>query len=383
MNLKKKIAIIGANEFQNPLILKAKELGYETHVFSWGFDDIGQKTADYFYSIDIKKMDEILNVCKKIGVSGVCTIASDLANITVNYVSNKLGLTSNSNHCLSVSTNKYLMREAFKEKNIPSTGYFLCKGNYSLDSVDLNYPLIVKPTDRSGSRSITKVDNKNDLELAVQEAIDSSFEKKAIIEEYIEGSEYSVECISFEGVHTLLAITKKYTTGAPKFIEVGHMQPSGLSSELADKAKEIVLKALDGLEIKYGASHSEFKIDEKGNIKIIEIGSRMGGDCIGSDLVEISTGYDFLKMVIDVSCGNKPDFKKSDEANNCAIKFILNENDLNKLKFLQENYSKNIYKISDIEPFTHEVSDSSSRFGYYILQWNKDEGFIDVFNTVI
>ena len=62
MNLKKKIAIIGANEFQNPLILKAKELGYETHVFSWGFDDIGQKTADYFYSIDIKKMDEILNV---------------------------------------------------------------------------------------------------------------------------------------------------------------------------------------------------------------------------------------------------------------------------------------------------------------------------------
>ena len=123
--------------------------------------------------------------------------------------------------------------------------------------------------------------------------------------------------------------------------------------------------------------------DEKGNIKIIEIGSRMGGDCIGSDLVEISTGYDFLKMVIDVSCGNKPDFKKSDEANNCAIKFILNENDLNKLKFLQENYSKNIYKISDIEPFTHEVSDSSSRFGYYILQWNKDEDFMDVFNTVI
>lgn len=67
---------------------------------------------------------------------------------------------------------------------------------------------------------------------------------------------------------------------------------------------------MDSLEIKNGASHAEIKVKDDGTINIIEIGARMGGDCIGSELVRYSTGYDFVKMVIQVACGNQPDFKK-------------------------------------------------------------------------
>ena len=81
----KKIVIIGANSFQNPLILKAKEMGYETHVFAWKDGSIGERTADYFYPISIVEKEAILEECRRIQPDAVATIASDLANITVQY----------------------------------------------------------------------------------------------------------------------------------------------------------------------------------------------------------------------------------------------------------------------------------------------------------
>ena len=58
--MKQKVVIIGASDFQNPLILKAKEHGYETHVFAWKNNEIGEKTADYFYDISINEKEKIL-----------------------------------------------------------------------------------------------------------------------------------------------------------------------------------------------------------------------------------------------------------------------------------------------------------------------------------
>lgn len=92
----KKIVIIGANDFQKPLILKAKEMGYETHVFAWREGATGAEDADFFYEISIVEMDEILEECRRIKPDAVATIGSDLANITVQYLAEKLGLPGNS-----------------------------------------------------------------------------------------------------------------------------------------------------------------------------------------------------------------------------------------------------------------------------------------------
>ena len=88
----KKLVIIGANDFQNQLILKAKSLGYQTYVFAWADGAVGRENADFFYPISIVEKEEILEECKKIKPDGICSIASDLATITVNYVAEKLGL---------------------------------------------------------------------------------------------------------------------------------------------------------------------------------------------------------------------------------------------------------------------------------------------------
>ena len=113
--VKKDIAIIGASYLQMPLIECARRMGYETHVFAWACGDEGENAADHFYPISIVEKEEILGKCRDIGVCGICSIASDLAAVTVNYVANKMGLICNSPECVLRSTNKYAMRQTFRE----------------------------------------------------------------------------------------------------------------------------------------------------------------------------------------------------------------------------------------------------------------------------
>lgn len=376
-----KIVIIGANDFQNPLILKAKEMGFETHVFAWQVGDVGEKSADYFYPISIMEKDEILNRCRYIKPAAVLTIASDLAAITANYVARELGLPANSEQCVLQTTNKYIMRQCLKNSGLSVPAFALVdETDYRSKTSQFHFPLIVKPTDRSGSRSITKVTSIESMEEAVIKAVTDSFEKKAIVEEYIEGEEYSFEAVSYHGEHHFLAITKKFTTGSPHFIETGHIEPAGFSKEEQDEIKHVIWKALDALGVENGASHSEFRISPEGKVKIIEIGARMGGDCIGSDLVMLSTGYDFLKMVIEVGIGQAPSITTTGRPGTAAIKFILKEADLAMLNQLQEKNSNAIIRISKIEEIGHHrVVDSGSRYGYYITMFENRDDALRIF----
>ncbi len=364
-----KIVIIGANDFQNPLILKAKEMGYETHVFAWQDGSVGERTADYFYPISIVEKEKILEKCKEIKPDAVATIASDLASITVNYLACKLNLPCNSERSVLISTNKYEMRKALKKAGIPSPEFHTVDEGYDISKLqDMKLPVIVKPTDRSGSRGITKLTSWEGLKSAIDDAIENSFEKKAIVEEYICGDEFSCECISYKGQHHFLTITKKFTTGAPHFIETGHIQPAGLESGQIKEIQHDVFNALDALEIENGASHSEFKVDADGNIRIIEIGARMGGDCIGSDLVQLSTGYDFLKMVIQVASGEEPDIVCRGITKVAIIQFIFSKDDYENYLDIQREHPDKIYHASDMKiKENSRIVDSSSRYGFYIL----------------
>ncbi|MFT8887965.1 MAG: ATP-grasp domain-containing protein [Ethanoligenens sp.] len=358
------VAIIGANDFQNQAILLAKSLGYVTHVFAWADGAVGKATADYFYPISITQKEEILEICRKLRLAGVFSIGSDLAVPTVSYLATRLGLPGNSEVCAAVSTNKYQMRRRFLERGIPTPRFWEVADALGCDAIEAAFPLIVKPTDRSGSRGVTRVEDAQSLREAVARCVACSFAKKAIVEEFIEGDEYSAESITFTGRHRLLAVTKKFTTGAPHFIETGHVQPAPISP---DRVQAAVYQALDALEITNGASHAEFKITPAGDVRLIEVGARMGGDCIGSDLVRLSTGYDFLRMTLDAACGKAPDFTPVSEPQTAFVRFLFGQEDLDVLRGLQISESAVLRRVSAIDlPDGRQVTDSSTRLGYYI-----------------
>ncbi len=364
--MKKKLAIIGASYLQEPLIQKAKSMGLETHVFAWAAGDVGEKSADVFYPISIVEKEEILAKCREIGIDGICTIASDLAAIAVNYVAENMGLTGNTMECTLVSTNKHAMRKRFEEMGDPSPKSIRVETAADLDSEKLVFPVIVKPMDRSGSRGITKVMKAEDLPEAIEYAKSQGFEKYALVEEYASGEEYSVEYISWKGEHKFLALTQKYTTGAPDFIETGHMEPARVSPQKQAEVQAVVEHALTSLGIQYGASHSELKISKEGVIRIIEIGGRMGGDNIGSSLVQLSTGYDFIKAVIETALGQEPEEKKTKQA--CAgIHFIFIRKDLQVLDRLKAEHPEYLIEEDIHEITDQKVTDSGSRFGYFMF----------------
>lgn len=374
----KNLAIIGASYLQLPLIKKAKEMGFTTHVFAWAANDVGEKEADYFYPISIIEKEIILEKCKNIGIVGICSISSDLASITVNYVAQNLGLISNSLDCTKKSTNKYLMRKCFDENNDPSLKYSLISNINDLDFNNISFPLIVKPIDRSGSRGITKVNSISELERAIDVAKKEGFEKKVLVEEFAEGDEYSVECISWKGKHTMLQITSKYTTGSPNFIEIAHFEPAFLNPSLKDRIEKIIFHALDSLNVEYGASHSEIKIDSNGKIIIIEIGARMGGDLIGSHLVKLTTGVDFVESVIMIAIDEEPIIRKTNNGF-AGVRFIFDESDIEIINNIKQNDS-NILVDSLIEyTNNHEVHDSSQRNGYFLLYSKNKEDIIKYF----
>lgn len=369
---KKRLMILGTNEYQNPLILRAKELGYETHVFGWPHGEIGEKTADVYHPVNILDYDELWQECRKLAPCGVVSVCSELAMHPMNFLLRKMGIPCNSLETETTTTNKYLMRKAMKEGGIDSPNFTLVTSNQPLEEVKgkingFSFPLIIKPCDLSSSRGVFKIDSMDNLQEGLDYALGWSKTGEAILEEFIDGPEYSGESIAYDGRYQLLAITEKHTTGAPHFVETGHRQPASLSQQMVEKVRETLYKAFRALNIKYGAIHPEFRITADGRVLFMEIATRMGGDCIGTDLTPLSSGYDFMGMVIDICCGKAPSFEKIRKPMIAEIHYIISQSDIDAFNELKRNSPEKIWRHSGFRPISDApILKSADRAGYYI-----------------
>lgn len=380
----KKLAIIGASYLQEPLVRKAKEMGLYTICFAWAEGAVCSEVCDKFYDISIVEKEQILEICQKEKINGIATIASDVAAPTVAYIAERMGLVGNSYEVAVRANNKYLMREALNKGGCPSLVYHVVKDMKSVD--ELKYikfredggPMddwIVKPTDRSGSLCINHVHNLEELSKAIQSAIEVSFKKEAIVEEFIKGREFSVEGLSYKGRHEIIQITDKVTE-EEHFIEIAHHQPSNLTSNIQEEIKKVVCQSLRTLGITNGASHTELKVTTDGKIKIIEIGARMGGGFIGSDLVQLSTGFDYVHAVIEIALGvfdwsNFENIKKT-PFNKCSgVYFLIPQTKFILPYLLHPEKYPFVVKAALTNPDIPDTNSEGGRSGYFIYQSDK------------
>ena len=299
--MKEKIAIIGANEPLRPFYRQAQKLGYEIIGIAWEEGAVCKQYCHRFYPISFTDKEKVLEVCRKENIKGILSFSLESALPTVVYVANAMGLISNSLESISITQSKFTQREALQKAGIPVPQYYLIGNEQDLSKVQCNYPVIVKPVDSGGSQGIGKVDSPNELVEAYKYAVEYSRTSKVIIEEFVDGREFSVEYISHNGKHYFLQVTDKVTSGPPHFVEMQHHQPADISFELKERIKQMVEEALTALKIENSASHTEIKLNSKGQLYIIETGARMGGDYITSDLVRLSTGYDFVEGAIKLA----------------------------------------------------------------------------------
>lgn len=365
----KKIAVIGANEPLEPFFKQVKALGYYIVGIAYEEGAVCKKYCDKFYPISFADKDTVLEICKQEKVNGITSFSLESALPTVIYVAQKMGLVSNAEECLHRLENKFTMREALNAAGISNPQYAIISKAEELDSISIPFPCIVKPADSGGSQGVTKVGNFKEMKAAFIRALDYSREGKVIIEQYIDGREFSVEYLSFNGRHVNIQITDNVTSGAPYFVELQHHQPANLTDEQRQRICSLVESALTALAVTNSPSHTEVKLNSKDELYVIEIGARLGGDFITSDLVRLSTDYDLVKGAMELAIG---DFAIP-TIENCHYSGVLFYSTLTPgiKKYIdnQEEYSFIVEAVRN-EVEIEECKRNGDRNGYAIYQSN-------------
>ena len=372
-----KIMILGASILQLPAIKKAKELGLEVVVVDMNPEAVGFNEdgiiKEVISTIDVPA---VVEAAKRNGIDGVMTLASDMPMRSVAAVAKELGLVGITGETALKATNKAEMRKALFEYGVPVPKFFKVsnKDEYNEAVKSFNVPFIVKPADNSGSRGIVKIENLSDKK-SIDEAYGysraSSRNGDVVVEEYMNGPEVSVETLTTDGECHVIQITDKMTTGSPHFVETGHSQPTMLPYETVGKIKQITKDANKAVGITNGPSHTEIIVTEDGP-KIVELGARLGGDCITTHLVPLSTGIDMVECCIKIALGEKPDIEKKFEKGS-AIRYFRQKAGVVKSIDGVENAerSKGVKHVSVVHGVGEKVTDivdSASRMGFVIAQ---------------
>ena len=307
MNLKgKKLLILGAGTHQKPLIEEAKIMELEVHVCSKPGNYPGISTAHYFHEVDISDKIKVLQLAKKLEIDGILTTATDVCLESIGIVVDELGLFGtgfkNSKACLD----KIIMKKRFLVNNVPTPKYIQI--NKYEDAIEFfnntEHDCVLKPTDSSGSRGVTKIENISHLEEAYHKALHFSKSSKVIIEEWLEGEELGAQAVVIEGKLALLTLHSDITTPPPHRVPIGHGCPHPEEIKLLPIATEITEKAIKALGIGTGVCNVDYILSNQG-LQIIEMTCRMGGTHLPEVCGEY-LGFNFYNLAIQLSLGEKP-----------------------------------------------------------------------------
>lgn len=357
----KKIAIIGASQGQLPICIEAIKKKIYTVGFAWGKDAICKNFFNKFYPISITNKDEIVKYCVKEGVDGVVSNASDLTALITTYVAEKLKLNGNNYASFQKAQDKFWIRNTTNQlKGLhPVRATILDEISHSLK---FSFPIIVKPCIGNSKKGVSFVRNEDELINAITYAKKEN--STILIEEFILGREISAETLSYNGKHIIIQITDKETLGPPHFVEIGHHQPALLSKNEKHKIYDIVPKILDTIKYRNGATHIEFKINDKEEISLMEINLRGGGDNISTKLIQLSTGFNYIGALIDISLNSFYFPKTINNINYSGIYYLCNQTK-NKITYFT-NPPKNVVEYNISSSNLVDSKTNYDRNGYII-----------------
>lgn len=379
----KRVLIIGASILQLPAIRKAKELGYYVGVADYNPNAIGIPEADEYFNVSTIDIDGVVKVAQEFNPDGIMTLATDMPMRAVAKACEACGLPGISFDTAVKATDKGEMIKAFDAAGVEHPWYYIVPTQPELAEVidKITYPCIMKPTDNAGSRGVVLCHSVEELKNEYEYSHHESRGGAVIIEEFLQGPEFSVEVMVVDGEPHVLQITDKLTTGAPHFVEMGHSQPTRQPEGIQNKIRDLAIRACKAVGINIGPAHVEMILTKDGP-KMVELGARMGGDCITTHLVPLSTGIDMVGSTIRLACGEKIDIEpKWDkgsairyfDAHNGVIKSIEGVEEAEKIPGVKE-----ISIVHGIGEKIGEIGSSTDRVGFVIAQADSAENAVRV-----
>ena len=360
----RKIFILGGSSLQLDLILEAKKMFFYTIVLDMNQYCIGAKWCDEFLKIDIADKELVLQKAQEYKIDVILTSATELGNITACYVGEKLQLNTNSYQTALNTTNKILMKKIFIKNNIQTAKHITITKDDEF--VWDTFPCVVKPSDSSAGRGVYYCVDKTDLQKYIIESLNYSKNKQIIIEEYIQGEQFSVETITTNKKHQIVTITKEFIRNPPNIVETHQTIPANIDILLKQKIKQFALNILNIFDINYGACHIEIKVDKNGNIFIIEIASRIGG--WRTEMLNLSSEISYSKLLILASLNIYKPLKITNQ-HTVTVKLILNINDYNEYLINKNNQNLMIFEPIPIKKLEHDflANNLIQAKGYYFI----------------
>jgi biotin carboxylase len=319
----KRLLVVGAGFLQSFVIKKAKALGYYTLAIDKNPNSIGFSYADEYEAIDIVDQESCLRYAQSKSIDGVVTAATDYGVLTAAYIAQCMKLSGLNYEIAKVVKNKYKVRRILSKHNVDdmSQSYEINEIN-EIDEISyrIHFPVMVKPCDGSGSRAVRRVNSLEGLKDACNESMKASLMGKVLIEDFVEGREYGVESFVYNGQVYVLGVIGKCMTSPPDYAELGHCIPSKLAIE--DKVKEVAKRAIEALGINFGAVNMDVIVTEDERVYIVDIGARMGGNLIGSHIIPIGTGIDYMGSLIRAAVNDSVDLSSKTSKKNVVTRIL-------------------------------------------------------------
>lgn len=303
----KKIMMLGGNYFQMTATKAAKDLGHYVISVDYLPDNPAHKLADEYHNVSTVDKEAVLKLAQELKIDGIVSYASDVSAPTAAYVAEKMGLPTNPYESVMILTHKDLFRPFLIEHgfNSPKSKGFADLSEALEFFKTLGKPAMVKPSDSNGSKGATRVDDEADFEAAFNKAMSFSRQKIVIVEEFLirDGHQIAGDGFIVNGELVFAGfMSEHFDKLCNPLVPIGESYPSYLSDELKAKAKAEIDRLMKLLGMRFGAINMDFIVDSKGDVYIIEIGPRNGGNLI-TDVIREASGVDLAKCTVQAALG--------------------------------------------------------------------------------
>ena len=346
------ILLLGGSMQQVPAINKAKEMGLRTVLIDYLPDNPGQHVADKWYQESTTNIESVERIARAENVSGILAYASDPAALPAAIVASRLGLPTNPPESVEILGIKHEFRKFLQEND------FACPRHFSFSPSDpieetttrietLSFPIVIKPTDSSGSKGVSFLNSPQGLSDAIARADEYSRNKILIAEEFIErGYPYVIGGDIFveDGKIILYGDMECLRDDNGKsLIPIGKKKPNGLTDNQKSNLHQELQRLVDALHITTGELNIELLIDKYDNPHFLELGPRAGGNMIPIQLSD-AFGVDLITANINAAMGNACNLTPV-EPQDCFMTFVLHSH--------VDGIFQGVTYSSDIEPYIY------------------------------
>ena len=398
------LLVLGAGNDQAFMIKTARSMGFATVAVDANPQAMGLGLADYSEAIDFSDIQQVIAYCEKlihqgVSLSGVSTMGSDIPHL-VAAVASHFGWVGPSVQTGNWASSKLEMKRRFSEMDIPVPRFTQVTRDRDILEAWQQWQcdkVIVKPTDRAGSRGVRIIRDQAEVLSALQYAQRYSLNGVILLEEYVDGLQISTESI----IAGDFACTPGFADRAyenmdcfwPNIMENGGWFPSILEEKEQRIVKELAEKAARAMGIEHGVAKGDIvNCPERGPM-IIEMAARLSGGDFSESLVPLATGVNYVRSVIDIAMGREVNVADLQPTRHKAVAnryFFAPQGRFEEikgiewLKKLPQCYKVEIYpKIGDQLPF---IDSHAKRSGVFVLVSENREELMtlieDVYNAV-